>query len=449
MLFRSVQNNDLTRAIKRLLDYTRDFSRENTNEAVAISAKYYRILETQRKGNQSRDEIEADLNKIVSSVLVLTDTAFEAYSEGKRGQTDETIPILQPLTVTSGLAPTVPEKRPKGPQTSFELARQIHRQKKTVPRQTVFECTDLVKRFSNAVGDFGLSGVSLAIRPGEIVGVVGVNGSGKTTLLRMIAGEILPTSGDLRYPLLSDNRLDWHRIRDQISYVEQSPKPWYGRLLDNLHLHGALYGLRGEQNVTETNFLVQRLGLDKFRHAAWHELSGGYKTRFELARALISRPKLLILDEPLAPLDIFAQQLFLRDLRDLADSVENPLPIVVTSQHIYEIEAVADILLFLNDGKPVFCDSPDKIGEGRTINTFEMTFAKTSDVSASELYETLQPLDGVVILEHGLNFIVNTSRRVRSGDVIHLLANSEHHLLYFRDVSQSARTLFADQQEER
>ncbi len=117
-------------------------------------------------------------------------------------------------------------------------------------------------------------------------------------------------------------------------------------------------------------------------------MSGGYRTRFELAKALISRPKLLILDEPLAPLDVLAQLLFLRDVKELAASKRQPLAVIISSQHLYEIEAVADKLVFLNDGVLEFYGRPEEIGADRWENTFELV----TPVSAEALRQALKTL---------------------------------------------------------
>ncbi len=104
-------------------------------------------------------------------------------------------------------------------------------------------------------------------------------------------------------------------------------------------------GRAGSQTKSWSTGELARYGLQEYQNAQWDEISGGYKIRFELARALVAQPKLLLLDEPLAYLDVITRQRFLIDLRAIASSLENPIPIVVTSQHLYEIEAIADQLV--------------------------------------------------------------------------------------------------------
>lgn len=166
---------------------------------------------------------------------------------------------------------------------------------------------------------------------------------------------------------------DWQKIIPWIGCVEQRPPRWYGRLADNLHRWAALHGVYGEENVIEVEFYLHRLGLSRYRDARWNELSGGYRTRFELARVMVGRPRLLILDEPLAPLDINSQEIFLADLRDVADMDGCQIPIILSSQHILELEAIADIILCLDQqGRPRFCGPSRAVAGASDDRTFEL-----------------------------------------------------------------------------
>jgi ABC-type multidrug transport system ATPase subunit len=163
-----------------------------------------------------------------------------------------------------------------------------------------------------------------------------MNASGKTTLLNLILGRLRPEEGHIAYPALGVNA-SWAKIKSRLASVDQLPERWYGSLRHNLNHTAAAFGVLGKSNEELVNWYVHRYGLHEFADATWDEISGGFKIRFELVRALLSKPELLVLDEPLAYLDIVTQQLFLSDLRSIASSIENPTPIVVTSQHLHEI----------------------------------------------------------------------------------------------------------------
>jgi ABC-type multidrug transport system ATPase subunit len=225
-------------------------------------------------------------------------------------------------------------------------------------------------------GRFTLDPVTLDIRRGEIIAIAGRNASGKTTLLRMMMGELLPTSGRVSYPGLAgggeSRRPNWSRIKRQIAAMPQLPDKWHGRLRHNLNYVAAAYGQRDQDLRKFIDWHLARYELLRFRNSTWDEISGGYKIRFELVRALLSQPKLLVLDEPLAYLDVVARERFLRDIRAIADSAENPMPIVITSQHLSEIEAVADHIVLLDDGVLKYSGKIEDISGGRRFRVLEV-----------------------------------------------------------------------------
>ena len=130
---------------------------------------------------------------------------------------------------------------------------------------------------------------------------------------------------------------------------------------------------QGRRNRELIDWHIERYGLAQYEDAIWDEISGGYKIRFELVRALISTPRLLVLDEPLAYLDVMARQEFLRNLSAVATSLEAPVPTIITSQHIYEIEAVADQMILLDDGKCLYAGPQAEIGSHVPSRMIEIT----------------------------------------------------------------------------
>ena len=435
---------DLSRAIKRLLDYARNFSsgRGVENEAVVLSAQYHQLRKDIRLGRAAATD--PMFSQLTSSLLELTDEICVHY----QSQPSEVLPppaYNQPSSDSSGDQAQESPKPLISQGTSLDRARERflqgrHSRSSTVSPtpDVVFSCRGLCKSYRKRSSTFQLSNINLVLRTGEITGLVGINGSGKTTLLRIIAGELQATSGELHYPLLSPGSLDWPRIRSQIAYVDQSPPQWYGRLADNLHLSAAVHGFKGQDNKDEVDFILHRLGLAQYRDHTWGEISGGYKMRFELAKALVSQPKCLILDEPLAPLDIVTQQLFLQDLRDLANAVRHPLPILVSSQHLYEIETIADQILVLNDGKCLYYGKVGELGNAQEDKLFELSCA----LSRSELEGILAALPGVSVEEFGSSYNGRVAKSVTGTDVLCALQNTNVEVTYFRDISHSVRRLF-------
>jgi ABC-2 type transport system ATP-binding protein len=240
--------------------------------------------------------------------------------------------------------------------------------------QVVFKSRGLGRRFDRT--GFVLEDVNLELRLGQITGVVGENANGKTTLFRLIAGELKHDRGTLCYPYIDgstgSDSIDGLKVKSQIGYVPQILPTWYGSLRDSLHYAAATHGILGPQNIREVEYIIERLDLAEHIEKRWKELSGGFRLRFALAAALVWKPKLLILDEPLASLDFEAQLTVLRDLRDLADSLQQPISIALSSQHLHEIEGIADEILFLDNGKVTYSGPVDEIGLQRDHNTFEI-----------------------------------------------------------------------------
>jgi NitT/TauT family transport system ATP-binding protein len=150
------------------------------------------------------------------------------------------------------------------------------------------------KTFSNGVT--ALSNVDLTIGEGDFVSLLGPSGCGKSTALRLIAGLSSPTSGQLQ----------WHRQvgADAVGFVFQEPTllPW-ASVFDNVWLPLRLRGVSRSVAAPKVREMLARVHLDGFEKAVPRELSGGMKMRVSIARALVTEPRLLLMDEPFAALD--------------------------------------------------------------------------------------------------------------------------------------------------
>jgi ABC-type multidrug transport system ATPase subunit len=448
-----VIGGDVNHAIKRLMDYSREFSsdRDVQNESVTLSARFNMLRRDKRRLGTS-DETDRRDNELISSVLALADQIHDDFLKRTGVLGTRSDASVRQLALVPPPAPPAPAADNEelaavaGPQpaSQWEQSRtrflEHRRSDPSAPLDAsaaVYRCRGLRKQYRGSTG-FLLRDLNLDLLPGQITGLVGVNGSGKTTLLQIVAGVLSSTAGEVAYPAISGGRLDWARIRNAIGCVQQQPAKWYGRLADNLHLTAASHGLTGRANEDEVEFVLYRLGLDEYRHSTWSEISGGYKMRFELARALVKQPALLVLDEPLAPLDIVTQQLFLQDLRDLADSKRRPLPVIVSSQHLYEIETVADTLLFLEDGKALFHGRLDDVGKDADENLFEVTCVG----SRSHVEVALGSFDGFGLDVFGKVFVVRVSKTVSAAELLRALLSHGVEIRHFRDISHSTRRLF-------
>ena len=283
-----------------------------------------------------------------------------------------------------------------------------------------------------ARGGFTLGPVDVRVNPGEILGLVGENGNGKTTLLRILAADLAPDAGELDWGC--DSR-DVHHLRSQLIYVPQRPPKWGGRLLDHLAFAARSHGVAGKRNHSLVQLVIARLGLRAFRGHQWAQLSSGYKMRFELARALLCSPHVLLLDEPLANLDINAQQTLLTDLRDMARSPWQPMAMLLSSQQLYEVEKIADRVLFLEQGQPRNVAERFAQMAGCAIE-FETPLAQ------AELAAKLQGLPAFELAHSGETRIISFHEAFDANAFLRHAVDTQLPLSYFRDITHSTRRLF-------
>ena len=158
----------------------------------------------------------------------------------------------------------------------------------------------IAKRFPN--GTLALDRADVAIEAGSFVSLLGPSGCGKSTILRMIAGLIQPTTGRIDWPGLSE--ADRLRAHPELGFVFQEPTlmPW-ASVADNVRLPLRVAGMARAEADPFVADAISMVGLDAFAHVYPRELSGGMKMRVSIARALVTRPRLLLMDEPFAALD--------------------------------------------------------------------------------------------------------------------------------------------------
>ncbi len=164
---------------------------------------------------------------------------------------------------------------------------------------------DVTKVFSN--GTLALKGMSLDVQPGEFISLLGPSGCGKSTALRIIAGLGAPTSGSIDWPSSTINSRGLPE--GDVGFVFQEPTlmPW-ATVFGNVHLPLKLRGQSKAQARDAVMAGLARVGLADFASSYPRELSGGMKMRVSIARALVTRPKLLLMDEPFAALDEITRQ---------------------------------------------------------------------------------------------------------------------------------------------
>lgn len=210
----------------------------------------------------------------------------------------------------------------------------------------VLEVTNLTKHFGEFVA---VNDLSFSIKPGEILGLLGPNGAGKTTTMHMLLGLITPTSGSIRI-LGLDLKTERERILQQVNFSSTYiAMPMALTVEENLWVVARLYGL--SDIARRVDDVVKKLEMQEFRHKVTRKLSTGQMTRLTLAKAFLTEPKILFLDEPTASLDPDIAHKIRALLKEERRSAG--LSILYTSHNMREMEEMSDRIIFLQRGKIV------------------------------------------------------------------------------------------------
>ncbi|NIQ96093.1 MAG: ABC transporter ATP-binding protein [Desulfuromonadales bacterium] len=201
-----------------------------------------------------------------------------------------------------------------------------------------------------------VKGISFAIAPGEIFGLLGPNGAGKSTTINMISGVTRIDDGSVSI-FGYDNQTDYRMTRCLSGVMHQEI------VIDNfftidkaLRIHAGYYGVKDDPAWRE--MLIERLGLGDHLHKVMLKLSGGLKRRFMIAKALIHKPKLLILDEPTAGVDVELRLTlwdFVREINNQGTTV------LLTTHYLEEAEQMCERIAIMNHGELVALDTTDQL----------------------------------------------------------------------------------------
>ena len=223
----------------------------------------------------------------------------------------------------------------------------------------------LVKRY----GEFAaVDGISLVVEEGAFFGLLGPNGAGKTTTINAIVGLARITSGSIAL-FGHDVERDWRAARRTVGLAPQEYNfDRYLSIRDILIFQAGYYGLSGPAVARRADLLLERFDLTSKAKQPFTKLSGGMKRRLSLARALIHEPRLLILDEPTAGVDVELRLELWSLLRELN---VNGSTIILTTHYLEEAQELADRIGIIRDGRIIALDSTrDLIGTGSLQDVF-------------------------------------------------------------------------------
>lgn len=332
------------------------------------------------------------------------------------------------------------EKHPAEVETLIEkatvLLREIADCKVTeLPTETAVLVAEEVRKLY-ALGRFQLGPISLSIKKGQVYGLVGENGNGKTTLLRILARDLSYDSGVVKYYFTERPKNDYD-LRTKLIYIPQRTEKWYGSLKDNLKFTLSSYGIPAEENELRTLLMIARLGLWQYQHLDWNALSSGYKMRFELARTLLRQPEILLLDEPLGNLDVLAQQVILEDLKMIANSVNHPIALILSSQQLFEVEKISDKVIFLRNGQ--YRDNAE-------ATATEEAMPLIVEIDTTNTREELMAVFKAFALEklnyNGGVYVAYFRPNTEYSAVLEALGRAKIDLTYIRNISASTRRFF-------
>ena len=215
-----------------------------------------------------------------------------------------------------------------------------------------------------------LKGVSAEIKSGELYGLLGLNGAGKTTLIYVIAGLIKADEGDITVDGKSV-KTDSDEVKRIIAVSPQETAVAPNLTVkENLEFFAELYGKPKDRAI----IAMQEFGLIEVANKRAKTLSGGYARRLSVAAAVITEPKLLILDEPTLGLDVIAR----RELWKLINARKGKTTIILTTHYLEEVEALCDRICALKEGEKIFEGTVDEMKTLTGEENFEDAFVKIS-----------------------------------------------------------------------
>lgn len=223
--------------------------------------------------------------------------------------------------------------------------------------EILLKIKNLKKHYQNGLIK-ALDGVNLNIYQGEVLSLLGVNGAGKTTLSSLLATLKPATSGEI----LFEGKNIYENInnfRENIGYCPQKPNLNFNLTVQqNIEFAGAYFGLDKKEIKIRTKKLIAEYQLGKYINSDPDDLSGGYKQRIVIARSLIHKPKLLILDEPTVGLDPHIRHQLWETIRSLKNE---GVTVILTTHYIDEAEILSDRICVMDKGKIKLIDTPENL----------------------------------------------------------------------------------------
>ncbi|MEH7124794.1 ABC transporter ATP-binding protein [Bacillus sp. JJ1773] len=217
-----------------------------------------------------------------------------------------------------------------------------------------------------------IKGLDFTLRKGKCIALLGANGAGKTTTLQMLSGLMMPTSGSIVFDGLEKGA----DFRKWIGYLPQHPVfyEWMtGR--EFLEYAGRLAGLQKSESKKRTDELLEMVGIAEAKNRRVGKYSGGMKQRLGIAQAIIHKPKLVMLDEPVSALDPFGR----REVLELLEKLKKETTILFSTHILNDAEEVCDEILFLHNGEIIESGTMEELRDKHQQAKIELVFRGKAD----------------------------------------------------------------------
>ena len=252
----------------------------------------------------------------------------------------------------------------------------------------IIRIENLTKKFGNLAA---VDHLNLEVQEGEIIGLLGPNGAGKTTAILMLATVIKPTEGTAHVGEY-DIRKQPDKVRGLLGIAFQEPKMlWVSTPWDVVNWHAKVCGLSTSERKRRVKEVLDAVDMWEPRHKNVHSLSGGMRKRVEMAKVLIQRPRIAIVDEPTAQIDVVGKHRVWNMLLELRDEGTT---IILATNELYEADQLSDRVGILHKGKLIVCDTPKKLKD--SILGGDIVDVQLEKDASEQIVEELKGLKEVV-----------------------------------------------------
>lgn len=235
-----------------------------------------------------------------------------------------------------------------------------------------------------------LDNISLEVKQGEVLGILGPNGTGKTTFLKCINNIHIPCNGTISYEGKVLGKLNYDEIAKIIAYVPQYTNNFFPMNVVDTVMMGRMPYVNKNYTTEDEKIvfsIIKEMNLEEFAFRNIKEMSGGERQRVFIARAMAQQPKIIILDEPTSSLDLYNQLFILHTITKLAK--ENNITIVMTIHDLNLASMFCDKILMLKDTKIFAYGTPDDV---LTENNIDTMYRVKTEISMADGYKHIRLL---------------------------------------------------------